>query len=63
MRVAQAQIQTAEEIYRLVWTAVENKQPIRRWIKGGSGCFVHIDWAGIDKDGFAYSAINTAGKA
>jgi hypothetical protein len=60
MRVVQAQIQTAEEIYRLVWTAVENKQPIGRCIKGGSGCFAHIDWAGIAKDGFAYSAINTA---
>ncbi len=28
MRVVQAQIQTVEEIYRLVWNAVENKQPI-----------------------------------
>jgi hypothetical protein len=28
MRVVQAQIQTVEEIYRLVWTAVSNKQPI-----------------------------------
>ncbi len=28
MRVVQAQIQTAEEIYRLVWSVVENKQPI-----------------------------------
>ena len=28
MRVVQAQIQTVEEIYRLVWAAVANKQPI-----------------------------------
>jgi hypothetical protein len=28
MRVVQDQIQTVEEIYRLVWTAVANKQPI-----------------------------------
>ena len=28
MRVVQAQIQTVEEIYRLVWTAVSNRQPI-----------------------------------
>lgn len=28
MGVVQAQIQTVEEIYRLVWTAVANKQPI-----------------------------------
>jgi hypothetical protein len=25
---------------------------LRRYIKGGSGCFAHIDWAGIDKNGF-----------
>jgi hypothetical protein len=28
MKVAQAQIQTVEEIYRLVWTAVASKRPI-----------------------------------
>jgi hypothetical protein len=28
MGVVRAQIQTVEEIYRLVWTAVENKRPI-----------------------------------
>ena len=28
MGVVQAQMQTVEEIYRLVWTAVANKQPI-----------------------------------
>jgi hypothetical protein len=39
MRVVQAQIQTVEEIYRLVWTAVTNKQPIVARIKGGSDCF------------------------
>jgi len=49
MGFVRAQIQTVEEIYRLVWTAVANKQP--------------IDWAGIGKDGFVSSAINTAAKA
>ena len=34
MRVVQAQIQTVEEIYRLVWTAVENKQPIEAMYQG-----------------------------
>lgn len=29
MAVVEAKIQTVEEIYRLVWTAVANKQPIR----------------------------------
>jgi len=28
MGVVQAQIQTVEEIYTLVWTVVANKQPI-----------------------------------
>jgi hypothetical protein len=63
MPVLQAQIHTVEEIYRLVWTAVENKQPIEAMYQGRLRLFCHIDWAGIDKDGFAYSAINTAGKA
>ena len=34
MRVVQAQIQTVEEIYRLVWTAVSNKQPIEANYQG-----------------------------
>ncbi|MGH9510777.1 MAG: hypothetical protein ACRD2U_01440 [Terriglobales bacterium] len=34
MRVVQAQIQTVEEIYRLVWTAVANKQPIEATYQG-----------------------------
>jgi hypothetical protein len=34
MRVVQAEIQTVEEIYRLVWTAVENKQPIEAMYQG-----------------------------
>jgi len=29
MRVVQAQIQTVEEIYQLIWTAVANKKPIK----------------------------------
>ena len=34
MRVIQAQIQTVEEIYGLVWTAVANKQPIEATYQG-----------------------------
>jgi hypothetical protein len=34
MRVIQAQIQTVEEIYELVWTAVANKQPIAAMYQG-----------------------------
>src|ERR1043166_625862 len=28
MRVVQAKIQTVEDMYRLIWTAIANKQPI-----------------------------------
>jgi hypothetical protein len=34
MGVVQAQFQTVEEIYRLVWTAVANKQPIEATYQG-----------------------------
>jgi hypothetical protein len=34
MGVVQAQIQTLEEIYRLVWTAVAKKQPIEATYQG-----------------------------
>src|ERR1700739_1939615 len=34
MGVVQAQIQTVEEIYRVVWTAVANKQPIEATYQG-----------------------------
>jgi hypothetical protein len=34
MGVVQAQIQTVEEIYRLVWTAVANKRPIEATYQG-----------------------------
>ena len=39
MRVVQAQIQTVEEIYRLVWTAVANRQPIEAIYQGRSRLF------------------------
>jgi hypothetical protein len=34
MKVVQAQIQTVEEIYKLVWTAVANKKPIEAIYQG-----------------------------
>ena len=34
MGVVRAPVQTVEEIYRLVWTAVENKQPIEAMYQG-----------------------------
>ena len=50
MGVVQAKIQTVEEIYRLVWTAVANKQPIEAIYQGRLDCFVRTGWAGIRKD-------------
>jgi hypothetical protein len=63
MGVVPAQIQTVEEIYRLVWTAVANKQPIEANYRAGIGCFVRTDWAGIGKGSSAYCATSTAAKA
>lgn len=63
MGVVQAQIQTVEEIYRLIWTAVANKQPIEATYQERHRFFVPTDWAGIARDGFVSSAINTAAKA
>jgi len=34
MRVVQAPVQTVEEIYQLIWTAVANKQPIEAMYQG-----------------------------
>jgi hypothetical protein len=34
MRVVQAPIQTVEEIYRLIWAAVANKQPVEAMYQG-----------------------------
>jgi hypothetical protein len=39
MKVVQAQIQTVEEIYKLVWTAVANKKPIEAIYQGRSRLF------------------------
>jgi hypothetical protein len=63
MRVVQAQIQTVEKIYRLVWTAVENKQPIEAMYQERLRLFCPHRLRRNRQDGFAYSAINTAGKA
>jgi hypothetical protein len=34
MGVVRAQIQTVEEIYRLIWTAVANRRPIKATYQG-----------------------------
>ena len=44
----------------LPWRIGSRSKPTTR---GGIDFFVHTDWAGIGKDSFACSAINTAVKA
>ena len=63
MGVVQAQIETVEEIYRLVWAAVANEQPIEATYQERHRLFCPHKLAGIGKDGFASSAINTEVKA
>ena len=63
MGVVRAQIQTVEEIYQLVWTAVANKKPIEAIYQGGLDRFVCTGLAVTGKDSFVCSAINTAAKA
>jgi hypothetical protein len=43
MGVVRAQIQTVEEVYRLVWTAVANRQPIESNYEGRYRLFVRTE--------------------
>ena len=47
MGVVEARIQTVEDIYRLVWTAVAKRRPISAIYKDRLDCSVPIDWAVI----------------
>ena len=60
MGVVQAQIQTMEEIYKLVWTAVANKQPIEASYQGRHRLFAPTDWAAIGTGVFACFATSMA---
>jgi len=63
MGVVRAPVQTVEEIYRLVWAAVTNKQPIEAVYQGRLRLFCPTDWGGIGKDGFVCSATSMAATA
>jgi hypothetical protein len=63
MSVVEAKIQTVEEMYRLIWTAIENRQPISAIYKERPRLFCphrlgRIVWANL-----AYSAISMAVRA
>jgi len=60
MCVVRAQIQTVEEKYKLVWTAVANKSRSKPTTRARLDYFVRTDWNVIGKHRFAYSATNMA---
>jgi len=63
MAVVQAKIQTVEDIYRLVWAAVVNKQPMEAIYDGRPRLFVLTAWAGIRQRSLGCCATNMAEKA
>ena len=60
MSVVKAKIQTVEDMYRLIWTAIANKQPISAIFLG---YFALTGWAAIALGSLACSAINMAARA
>jgi len=63
MGVVRANIQTVEDIYQLIWTAIASKRPIELSIKGCLGCFVPIDWAEIEGASFGCCVTSMVEKA
>jgi len=63
MGVTEAKIQTVEDIYRLVRTAVVSKRPIRAIYHGRERWFCRTNWAGIAKGRLECFAISIAGRA
>jgi len=64
MGVVQANIQTVEDIYRLVRAAVMSKLPLRAvCITAKIGGFVRTDWAGITKARFVWLCYQYAGES
>jgi hypothetical protein len=61
--VVPAKIQTVEDMYRLVWTAVAGKRPIEHGIMGALGCFVRTGWVGTRRGNCECCVISMAGKA
>jgi hypothetical protein len=63
MSVIKAKIQTVEEMYRLIWTAVANKRPISAIYKELPRLFCLIGWAATVWVNLACSAISTPARA
>ena len=63
MGVVEAKIQTVEDIYRVIWAAVANKQPISAIYKDRPRLFCPHRLGRNRANNFACCAINAAGKA
>src|SRR5215831_5248861 len=63
MGIVRANIQTVEDIYQLIWTAIASKRPVEAVYKGDRGCFVPIDSVGIDPENCGCCVINMVEKA
>lgn len=62
MGVVQAKIQTVEDAYRLVWTAVASKWPIEAIYHGLLRLFCPTGWAGIGQKSFEFCVISRAAR-
>ena len=63
MSVVEAKIQTVEDMYRLIWTAIANKQPISAIYKERYRLFCPHRLGRNRLGQLAYSAINMAERA
>ena len=63
MSVVKAKIQTVEDIYRLIWTAIASNNRSVPSTKIALGCFALTGWAAIGWASVASSVINMAARA
>ena len=63
MSVVEAKIKTVEDMYRLIWTAIANKQPISAIYKERYGLFCPHRLGRNRRVSLACSVINMAGRA
>jgi hypothetical protein len=63
MGIIEAKIQTVEDMYRLIWTAIANKQPISAIYKELARLFCPHRLGRNRLGQPAFSVINMAGKA
>jgi hypothetical protein len=52
MGVVRVEIQTVEDIYRVIWTTVANRQPIEASYQGRYRLFCRTDWGEVGRESF-----------